>query len=298
METRPSPESHGPAIVDLFLRRSPSLTAAIVTDAVCTPGAGEERRLVSLLEDGRLVGGGILYRPTAAPPGLGVAHVAVERAVEGRGGGSAVHAALEADPLSGATFLVGQVEAGERRSLDVTRHWGYEETEVSVTSRLALDGLSHPQVPPDVSADVTTDLEFADAEAVDHMLDVSQTNPERATAGATTLAQLRALAADERAAAPFALVLRVDGHPAAISLALLAGEEAQIFYTGVDPAYRGRGLALLAKRLLHRELAAAGARTAVTNNAEENVGIRRVNAALGYRRTGAVAFLRRSLTAG
>ena len=54
-------------------------------------------------------------------------------------------------------------------------------------------------------------------------------------------------------------------------------------YTGVDPAFRGRGLGRLAKQHLHHQAAALGVRRMFTDNEENNHGIRRVNAALGYR---------------
>ena len=53
-------------------------------------------------------------------------------------------------------------------------------------------------------------------------------------------------------------------------------------YTGVDPAFRGRGLARLVKHRAHLEAHAAGATAAYTNNEERNTGIRRLNAELGY----------------
>jgi RimJ/RimL family protein N-acetyltransferase len=53
-------------------------------------------------------------------------------------------------------------------------------------------------------------------------------------------------------------------------------------YTGVDPAFRGRGLARLAKEHLHHRAALLGVRRLYTDNEENNAGIRRVNKALGY----------------
>jgi GNAT superfamily N-acetyltransferase len=289
-----TPEHHA-AVVDLVLRRSPSMTEALVRDTVHDPDATEERRLLTALDDGRLVGAGIRFRPRAAATGMGIEHVVVEEWAEGRAVASTLHAGLERQPLGGVTFLVGQAEADDTSSVAVARHWGYEVTEVSVTSRLDLGDTPRPLVPDDVTVEVSRSLEFTDADEVDEMLDLSQTNPERESGGALTLRALRSMADRGRAARPLALVLRVGGRPAAITLALLLDGEAQVFYTGVAPRFRGRGLALLAKRLLHAELAASGARSAVTNNAEDNRGIRGVNDVLGYRRTGAAAFLRRVL---
>lgn len=81
------------------------------------------------------------------------------------------------------------------------------------------------------------------------------------------------------------VVARVDGVPAALTWGVLAEGAFYVAYSGVDPAYRGRGLAALVKQHAAVEAQAAGATEALTNNEEHNTGIRRINAELGFRVT-------------
>ncbi len=291
METRPAnPSDHG-GIVDLLLNRFRAMTAALVVEAVTGADSGFRRLLVAL-EGDRLVGTGLIYRAPNSPSGTVFEFVAVEGDAEGRGVGRALEAALGGDLPPWVTAAITQADRDDARSLQVAGHWGFTPIEVSVTSRAALGTSARPALPADVTAEVSASLEFGDEDDVERMLDVSQTNPEREHGLLMTLAGLRAMAS-EGGAAPTGVALRVDGRPAAITYALTARDEAQVVYTGVDPALRGRGLARLAKEVLHAELAAAGARTCVTNNADDNPGIRHVNDSLGYRPTDAAVFLRR-----
>jgi RimJ/RimL family protein N-acetyltransferase len=57
-----------------------------------------------------------------------------------------------------------------------------------------------------------------------------------------------------------------------------------LFYTGVAPAHRGRGLARGVKQLLHQVAAQRGAPAVTTTNEITNISIRRLNESLGYRR--------------
>ncbi len=295
MDVRPARPEHHERIIDLFLRRSRSLTSALVTTTVVDETTSEYRALLVAHEGERLVGAGLLFRPRAAPPGLSIENIAVEEAAEHSGTGAALFAALDAGTPPEAAFTIAQVDEQEHRSVAVAERWGFVRTEVSVTSRLRLDAPPVPALPPGVVVDLSPELEFGDEDAVETMLDVSQTNPEREHGGPLTLAALRAMAPRAGAVRPTGLVLRVDGRPAAVTYAVSARGEAQVVYTGVDPALRGRGLARLAKEVLHAELAATGVTTCVTNNADDNTGIRHVNAQLGYRRTDAAVFLRREL---
>jgi GNAT superfamily N-acetyltransferase len=292
METRPAgPADHG-GIVDLLLTRFRAMTAALVVEAVAGATESGFRRLLVVVEGDRLVGTGLMYRAPNSPPGTVFAFVGVDGDAEGRGVGGALEAALGSDLPPWVTAAMTQVDRDDARSLEVAGHWGFTPIEVSVTSRAALRTSARPALPADVTPEVSPTLEFGDEDDVERMLDVSQTNPEREHGLLMTLAGLRAMAS-EGGAAPTGVILRVDGRPAAITYALTARDEAQVVYTGVDPALRGRGLARLAKEVLHAELAAAGARTCVTNNADDNPGIRHVNDSLGYRPTDVAVFLRR-----
>lgn len=228
MEIEPTRPVQYERVIDLLLRRTRSLTAALVSTVVVDASASEHRVQLVALEGGRLVGAGMLFRPLAAPPGLSFGNIAVEETAERAGTGAALLAALDARRDPQTAFTIAQVDADDHRSVGVAGHWGFTRTEVSVTSRLRLDDPPRPVPPPDVGVDLSPGLEFGDEDAVETMLDVSQTNPERDHAGPLTLA-------------------------------------------------------------------ATGATTCVTNNADDNAGIRHVNALLGYHRTDVALFVRREL---
>jgi len=294
METRPAgPADHG-GIVDLLLTRFRAMTAALVVEAVAGATESGFRRLLVVVEGDRLVGTGLMYRAPNSPPGTVFEFVGVDGDAEGRGVGGALEAALGSDLPPWVTAAMTQVDRDDARSLEVAGHWGFTPIEVSVTSRALLGTSARPALPADVTPEVSPTLEFGDEDDVERMLDVSQTNPERDHGLVLTLAGLRGMAS-AGGTVPTGVVLRVDGRPAAITYAITALDEAQVVYTGVDPSWRGRGLAELAKRVLHADLAAAGARTCVTNNADDNPGIRRVNERLGYRPTDTAVYLRRPL---
>lgn len=294
MQIRPADASELDTVVALLRTRFRALTAALAVEAVAEGPRSGFRRLLVAVEDGELVGAGVLRRPPHSPPGVVFEHVAVTTDAEGRGVGAALDSALGRDLPAWVTAFIAQADQDETRSLEVAGHWGFSPIEVSVTSRAPLGDPARPMLPPDVTVEVSPSLSFPDEDDVERMLDVSQTNPERDHGLVLTLAGLRGVAS-AGGTVPTGVVLRVDGRPAAITYAITALDEAQVVYTGVDPSWRGRGLAELAKRVLHADLAAAGARTCVTNNADDNPGIRRVNERLGYRPTDTAVYLRRPL---
>ncbi|MET8230949.1 GNAT family N-acetyltransferase [Micromonospora sp. NPDC005298] len=73
------------------------------------------------------------------------------------------------------------------------------------------------------------------------------------------------------------------GEVAAFSLVKRDGDRMWSDYTGSVPAYRGRGLARLAKTAALHRAAAAGVRIAYTSNDEANAPMLAINARLGYR---------------
>ncbi|MET8092168.1 GNAT family N-acetyltransferase [Micromonospora sp. NPDC005220] len=75
----------------------------------------------------------------------------------------------------------------------------------------------------------------------------------------------------------------VDGEVAAFSLVKRDGDRMWSNYTCSVPAYRGRGLARLAKTAALNRAAATGVRTAYTSNDEANAPMLAINARLGYR---------------
>jgi GNAT superfamily N-acetyltransferase len=94
---------------------------------------------------------------------------------------------------------------------------------------------------------------------------------------------------------PIGSLARLDGRPVAITHGGVADSLLHLSYTGVDPAFRGQGLAKLVKEHAHVRARTAGAVAAMTDNEEHNAGIRHVNEALGYQRCFGTYWLRQTL---
>ncbi|MEV4119207.1 GNAT family N-acetyltransferase [Micromonospora sp. NPDC049645] len=75
----------------------------------------------------------------------------------------------------------------------------------------------------------------------------------------------------------------IDGEVAAFSLVKRDGDRMWSDYTGTIPAYRGQGLARLAKTAALHRAAANGVRVAYTSNDEANAPMLAINTRLGYR---------------
>jgi GNAT superfamily N-acetyltransferase len=113
------------------------------------------------------------------------------------------------------------------------------------------------------------------------MLDASQTNPSATVRRSTGRVLLDFMAEGEE---PLGCCCGSTLRPAALCWGSASEGNAHIAYTGVDPAFRGRGLGYLVKQEMHRLAYAGGARACLTSNEEHNHGIRHVNATLGYRK--------------
>ena len=166
------------------------------------------------------------------------------------------------------------------RALAVARHWGFGLVEHSIESELALDDLPEPVLPVGVTLEEAPDFGFEDRDAVEAMLLRSQTNPEAQQGWVFDLQKLASFVTSKEV--PICVLARVDGAPAGITVGAVAEGVLSIAYSGVDPTLRGRGLMRIIKQQAHRAAARAGATVSRTNNEEHNVGIRRVNAELGY----------------
>ncbi|WP_433127486.1 GNAT family N-acetyltransferase [Micromonospora sp. CA-240977] len=80
--------------------------------------------------------------------------------------------------------------------------------------------------------------------------------------------------------------VEIDGAVVAFSLVKRDGDRMWSDYTGSVPAYRGHGLARLAKTAALHRAAANGVRIAYTSNDEANAPMLAINARLGYRPIG------------
>ncbi|MDO9456605.1 GNAT family N-acetyltransferase [Nocardioides sp.] len=283
-----------PALVDLICARVPKAPRAEVAWMWSSPAECPDLvTLVARDANGTPLGVGRLTTPVLLPRSWAVINATVARAAEGTGVGAALYAGLLARVRDDVDQLRVTVDADDERSVAIAGHWGFEVVQVSIESELDLVATPLPAPAPGdgvVLEDATT-FTFADHDAVAAMLLASQTNPEAVAGMVADLDDLRRGGGD----APVAVLARVDGSPAGITVGRV--EDARLFidYTGVDPAFRGHGLALLLKQQAHLDAVALGATSSRTNNAEHNTGIRRVNADLGYQVGRSLARLRRML---
>ncbi|WP_300388120.1 GNAT family N-acetyltransferase [uncultured Nocardioides sp.] len=267
-------------VVDVVTSRSRHAEPAYVEWHLLDRDYWPGLRLLGVREEDRLIGVGWLGQGTGNTVGWATEHVAVRSDHARRGVGTALHRALTSSLPDGTTQVRGEVDDDCDDALPAVRRWGFEPEQLSIRSVLDLTDLRPQPAPDGVTFEESPDLRFADQDCVEEMLRVSQTNPEAKRGSVRTLAQLASGMGSGDAA--IGLLARVDGAPAALCVGLVADGVFHVFYTGVDPRFRGRGLAVAVKGTAHAVAAAAGARQASTENEEHNHGIRRVNAELGY----------------
>ncbi len=279
-------------MIDLALRRSPHLVHAFLEPLFRDPAYTLESRFLLARDGARMLGWGMLARLAPFPSDWRALRVVVDAEHEGAGAGSALHAALVDEIDEGLTLRSG-VSDDDPRALAVARHWGFGVLQHSISSRVTLPSpVPDRATPDDVTVESTTSLEFPDQESFDSMLDASQTNPERDQFALDRATLTEFITERER---PLGVLLRVGGRPAAVSWGSVIGEEAHLAYTGVDPAFRGRGLGYVVKQEIHRLAYDAGARTCDTSNEANNSGIRHVNAVLGYQKVSGSHWLKKPL---
>jgi GNAT superfamily N-acetyltransferase len=281
------------AMAALACERCPLLEPAILAD-LFEPNVYDLYGAFCAVEGSDLVGWAALAHRTAMPAGWRGLRVFVRRACESDGVGSALRAAVLETLDESATQLRSFVFDDDERSLTIGRHWGFDVQEHSISSRLDLTSTQPSAAPPGVSVEACGSLEFPDPDAVQECLTASQTNPEFAAGLHIDLAMLRGFVGSGEIA--IGALARVDGRPAAICHGSIAGDSVHLTYTGVDPAYRGRGLARLVKTHAHRLAHDAGATVSMTDNETDNHGILHVNASMGYRRAYGTYWLVQPLT--
>jgi GNAT superfamily N-acetyltransferase len=283
MDLRDARESDLPAVVEMCTTRCPHVEPWIVT-SIFGDGADYDATLVATDGD-RLVGLGFSMHLRGTPDEQRQILVIVEREAGGRGVGHDLYVACRAAQPAVVKDLRTRVFDDDPEAMAVARHWGFEPAQLSITSRLDLAGVTAPDPPTGVTLEAADDLVFedaADGHAFDAMFTASQTNPEAANNHVTTREEMAAwVFPGERGVGSLA---RVDGVPAAIAFAIVSEPAGVggVGYTGVDPQFRGRGLGRLVKQHVHHRAAALGIRSLGTDNEENNRGIRRLNAELGY----------------
>jgi GNAT superfamily N-acetyltransferase len=288
-------------IISVVTTSSPLTDRAILRSALGPETAAFLRVLMARRSDGALAGVAVGRAGSNLPAGALFAIVRVRPDVKGQGVGSRLYARLLVDLPEDLTRLATGVFADDEASLAVARHWGFESVGLSVTTAVDVSGASAPTPVAGLTLEARDDLRFDDEEAVEAMLLDSQTNPEFELGLVLSLTSFREtpapgqrpLAALARRQRPLAALARVDGHPAAISFAVADGDQMHVIYTGVDPARRGRAIARRTKEFLHAHASDQGIRTVLTDNDQENPGIRHVNDQLGYASHSATCWMMR-----
>jgi len=229
------------------------------------------------IERGRRLGFvGVMSSPGDSPDST---LVLVEPNARGRGVGHAlVSQVLDS---YGAGPLASVMPDHDQTALAIAQHWGFEPRSHSIESSLDLTvGAPPPDPHHDVEIRILADRDLDAAGLdVDPLLLASSTHPE-----ATELGWLM-LRHDFAAMFPNLLwvVAEVCGVPAALTCAdPQDGEDWCVCYTGVDPAFRGMGLARLVKEHLHWWAASQGAARLLTDNEERNAPIRILNEEMGF----------------
>jgi len=267
-------------MVDLAVQRCPHFEPWILSGIF---GGAVELDAVPVAHVGeRLVGFAVSMHFIGSPDHQRSVQVFVSDDHAGAGVGHELHErCLAAHPVA-VTDVRTRVFDGDRTAMAVARHWGYEPVQLSITSRVELDEVPAPVPPHDVTLEAIDDMRVEDQEALDALVSVSQTNPETVNSHRLTREEMQHwVFPGERALVSLA---RVDGHPAAFCVAIVAedGEEGGVGFTGVDPRFRGRALGRLVKEHAHHRAAGLGIRVLSTDNEQHNDAIRRLNTAMGY----------------
>ena len=239
--------------------------------------------------DGTPAGYAMVTSPTDTPNAVKVA--VVRRAHRGQGVGRALATALD-------TVLPGEtaeswVSDEDERDLAIAKHWGYSVTSHSIESLLTKDKVGPPSELPVgytaksmADADIDSDFETR----VDALMLRGSTHPEFVELGWTiSVAELRHYSSDSQ----WAFVMQGDEPVAACIAAPRTGPSWVVGFTVVDPEHRGQGLARIVKQHLHLRAVDLGASDLATMNEDRNVGIRALNASMGYVKIGGELRLKR-----
>ncbi|MFE5910164.1 GNAT family N-acetyltransferase [Streptomyces wedmorensis] len=250
--------------------------------------AGHERPLVAVTDDGGIIGTAQVRIAHDAPePGIGSVNVYVDPAHLGRGaGGLLLRAAEEHLAERGARTLYSWV-LDTPGDLAWAGRRGYSPSRSAYFLRLDLTTAALPplQAPPagvelltaeDFAADPRPLFELDAVTTADEPGDVGMEMDDYAHWRATTWEHPLL----DRALTTVAVV---DGVPAAFSAAQTDGLGRYCSgMTGTSPAFRGRGLAKLAKNASLHRARAAGCTDAFTGNDTGNEPMLAINKWFGY----------------
>jgi ribosomal protein S18 acetylase RimI-like enzyme len=233
--------------------------------------------------------------------------LAVDASAAGRGVGSALlRAATAAAAQHGATRLRAEANAGDSRGIAFAHRRGYVETRRSIRSVLDLRTFEEGALASAVARvraggiELLSLAQVEDGDTVLHALYAINR-----IAGVDDPASDGTFPSFEtwRSAVVGSVGFQRDGQFVAavggrfVGLAVVSVQDdrtASSDIAGVDPAYRGRGIATALKLLTLRHAQAAGATRIETENDERNVAMLALNRKLGYRPVSGYVVLERA----
>lgn len=283
------PSSYAP-LVDLWLHRTPSLRRVEAEFPFANHDKTRYCHLRTAYVGDVLAGWGLSAQPMMFPPDFAVVNVVVAPDHARRGIGRALYDELLTTVPEGIELLGTTVSDDDPESRAIAEAHGFSVSQHAIGSELLLVDLPESAPPAGVTFEDVSDLVFPDEEAIEAMLQDSQTNPEAAIGIRSSLEDFRRFRDTQDY---LAVLARVDRAPAAIIAADIDDGVLAIHYTGVAQAYRGRNIGFALKQYAHRLAAERGATASYTNNEESNAGIRHVNARLGYQVVGGAYRMRR-----
>ena len=283
------PADHAP-LVDLWLARVPTLRRTEAEFGFVTSDKARYFHLRTAYVGDGLAGWGVSAHPAMFPPDFALVNVVVAREHAGRGIGRALYDELLTTVPDGITRLGTAVDDADPESLAIAEAHGFAVNQHGINSALRLVDLPEPTPVPGLTYEDVSTLVFPDEDAVEAMLQDSQTNPEAAAGVRSSLELFRRFQGPQDF---LAVLARLDGAPAAIITGAIDDGLLFIHYTGVGQSFRGRNIGFALKQFAHRLAAERGATASYTTNEETNAGIRRVNAKLGYQVVGGAYRMRR-----
>ncbi|XLE02310.1 GNAT family N-acetyltransferase [Streptomyces sp. 184] len=261
---------------------------SVIWKVASAPPQKRLRQLVAEV-DGQIVGEAEAYVPyDSSIPGQGITHPHVHPAHTGRGAGTALVAAAEAHLVAQGATTAYTWAYDTERDLGFAERRGYRRGRSGQILHLDLRAPLPPRPEPAAGAGVElrpfTDfaadprpLYEADAEAAAD--EPSDTPADAMTYESWLDHTWREPLLDHE----LTIVALVAGEVAAFSLAETDGRERYLSgMTGTRRAFRGRGLAKLAKHESLRRARAAGYTDAYTGNDSDNAPMLAVNRWLGY----------------
>nr|WP_030504576.1 GNAT family N-acetyltransferase [Micromonospora purpureochromogenes] len=297
-EIRPARPDDAPAVVALRALVFPYLVRGVESTRrmIAEPPPGEDWAAWVAEADGQIVGWVSAYRNTqTSTPGVGemaLLHVHPEHRRRGAGT-SLFDTALDHLRTLGTTRVLTHARTeslpfAQRHGFTPSRELRYSALDLSIAPPM-------PQPPPGVRLVSAAGLDPRRVHRVD--AESSRDEPGDVPTDSLDFELWRHECWDnpglDREASTLA---EVDGELVALSLVKRDGDRMWSDFTGTLPAYRGRGLARLAKQAALHTAAARGVRTAYTSNDEANAPMLAVNERLGYRPVDSQWSCRRTLS--